>query len=75
MSSKWNDPLQFQLSSFGNETVLHSPMLENGSVQGSKKNSLQDGSLQDDSVQDLEITVCKMTVCKRLWYSLQDDSL
>ena len=50
-------------------------MLENGSVQGSKKNSLQDDSLQDDSVQDLEITVCKMTVCKRLWYSLQDDSL
>ena len=45
VSLKQNDPLQIQLSSSSNETVLHDPTLKNGSVQGSEENSLQNENL------------------------------
>ena len=61
MSPKRSDPLQVQLSSSSNETVLHNLVLKKWQCTRFRNNNLE-----DDSVQDSEITVCK-----RLWYNLQ----
>ena len=85
MSPKWNDPLQVQLSSSSNETVLHSLVLKKCNVQDSEMEvykmtvykrlwyNLQDDSLQgSDMVQFARdrLAVYRIMVCK-IWVLIQ----